>query len=561
MRYTERSNRSRDDKKKKINNDILLSIVLPVYNTEPNHLSECINSVLKQRYSNWELCIVDDGSTLSETIHILNNFKNIDSRIKILTRTTNGHICVASNDAIAMSSGQFICFLDHDDTLSDFALESIFNCIKSNGDIKLIYSDEDFIDRNNSRVSPHFKSDWNRTLLYSHNYITHFVCVDSKIIKELQGLRIGSEGAQDFDLLLRLSEILEDTEICHIPEILYHWRISDGSTASSSDAKTYTASAGLKSLERHFKRTNNDVSVEHLTEANYFRVKWKIPVPQPLVSIIIPTRDGFEILFNCISSILKKSSYSNYEIIIIDNESTDTQTLHYLTELSSRSDNKIRVLSYDIPFNFSKLNNYGVKESGGELICFLNNDTEVISSDWLEELVSQVLRDDVGCVGAKLLYSNDTIQHAGVILSIGGLAGHSHKGFPRNSNGYFNRLKIAQELSAVTGACLMVKKKIFNLVNGFDEENLPVAYNDVDFCLKLREKGLKVIWTPFAELFHHESVSRGYEDTPEKIARHDKERQYVVNKWKSNALRDPFYNINLTRDREDFSIALPNGFN
>jgi GT2 family glycosyltransferase len=361
------------------------------------------------------------------------------------------------------------------------------------------------------------------------------------------------EGSQDHDLLLRCLPHVKDSQIVHIPQILYHWRSHPRSTAQSPGSKSYTQRAGLKALEDYLSKHTQNARVELGLLPNTYRVRWPISAPEPLVSLLIPTRDSRELVETAVSSILYKSNYQNFEILILDNGSTDPNALDYFAQIQKR-DSRVRVLQYPHAFNFSAINNYGVTQARGEVIGLINNDIEVISADWLREMVSHAIRPEIGCVGAKLLYSNQVLQHGGVILGIGGVAGHSHKHLPGNQPGYFGRAILVQSLSAVTAACLVMRKGIFEQVGGLDEKNLTIAFNDVDLCLKVREVGYRNLWTPYAELYHHESLSRGYEDTPEKIQRFQCEVNYMKDKWGKKLLEDPFYNPNLTLEREDFSL-------
>jgi GT2 family glycosyltransferase len=425
--------------------------------------------------------------------------------------------------------------------------------INNNPQAKIIYSDEDKINLMGERVEPHFKSDWNPDLFFSQNYVSHLGIYQRELIEKIKGFRVGFEGSQDQDLLLRCLPHVQENEIIHVAKILYHWRVSEGSTALNAGEKSYTTDAGIKALEDYFAQLKLDVRVSEGVAPNLYRLYYPIPTPEPLVSLIIPTRDMLPVLQPCIRSILDKTTYQNYEIIILDNESIEEETLAFFEEIQ-KEDTRIKVLPYHYPFNYSAINNYAVEHVKGELIGLINNDIEVISPDWLTEMVSHALRPEIGCVGAKLYFDDDTIQHAGVIVGLGGVAGHSHKHFYRDAPGYFYRLRIVQNLSAVTAACLIIRKSIFEQVGGLEEQNLAVAFNDVDFCLKVRTAGYRNLWTPYAELYHHESKSRGAEDTPEKIARFNKEIAFMKTKWGNTLQIDPYYNQNLTLSREDFSM-------
>jgi len=529
----------------------LISIVMPVYNTPVKFLDEAIESVRSQLYTNWELCIADDASTDPEIRRVLEEYAHEDARIKVTFRNDNGHISQASNSALELATGEYIALLDHDDKLAPHALYWVVDAINSNPNARLIYSDEDKIDELNHRHDAYFKSDWNLDLFLSHNMIAHLGVYHAELIQQINGFRIEFEGAQDYDLALRCIEGLQPDQIYHIPKVLYHWRVLPGSTAMSTDEKPYALLAGEKALNDYLDR--NKISAKASLLDYGYRVRYNIPQPSPFVSLIIPTRNGYELIHTCIESILNKTDYSNYEIIIVDNGSDCQKTLSYLRSFDN--DEKIHVLRDNRDFNFSALNNAAVKVARGEIIGLVNNDVEVISEEWMREMVSHTCRPEVGAVGARLWYPDDTLQHAGVILGIGGVAGHAHKRLKKNESGYFSRAQLIQSFSAVTAACLFVRKSTYEQVGGLDEDNLAIAFNDVDFCLKVGELGLRNVWTPYAELYHHESVSRGYEDTPEKQARFQKEIEFMKKRWGEALLKDPAYNSNLTLEKECFSLA------
>lgn len=531
----------------------LISLVLPCYNTDPKLLKACIDSVTQQDYPSWQLCIVDDASTSHAHLEVIQKAQTQHPNIQFHARKENGHISQASNDALAMAKGEYSLLLDHDDQLAQHALTLFVDAINKHPQAKLFYADEDKIDEDGHRFMPHFKPDWNPDLLTSQNYIGHPVMYQTQHLKSIEGFRVGVEGSQDHDLLLRYTQNLSADEIVHLPWILYHWRATENSTAQNTGSKNYTTQAGIKALQDHFDRQKLNVSVTAGSYANTYRCQWPLPEKRPLVSLLIPTRDGHDILKACIESILEKTTYKNYEILILNNQSTCSKTLALFDTFKEQHSN-VRVLDWNHPFNYSAINNFGVEQSKGEVIGLINNDIEVITSDWLEEMVSHAIRPDIGCVGAKLFYPNDTIQHAGVILGIGGVAGHNHKYFAKVHPGYFSRLALTQNLSAVTAACLVVEKSIYQQVNGLDEDNLPVAFNDVDFCLKVQEIGYNNLFTPWAELYHHESISRGAEDTSAKQRRAQKEISFMKHKWHTQLHHDPAYNRNLTLTYENFSL-------
>ena len=530
-----------------------ISILLPTYNTPLTLLKACINSVKQQIYPNWQLCIADDASSSKELTEFLIELASTDPRILVTIRTTNGHISAASNSALELSEGEYVGLLDHDDELAPHALLMMVQAINKNPKASLFYSDEDKIDEYGQRRDPHFKPAWNRDLFYSHNYITHFCILSRNLVKRIGGFREGTEGSQDYDLFLRAISHLGNLQIIHVPHILYHWRAIDGSTALNSRMKNYTHQSGKKALIDYFHPTNIKVKVKDHILNNCYRLEWPLPDPLPLVSLIIPTRDNCDLLKTCIDTILNKTSYPNFEIIVIDNQSTCQRTLDYFHEITTSFD--AQVLKFNAPFNFSDINNFGVQHAKGSIIGMLNNDIEVKNSEWLTEMVRHVSRPDIGCVGAKLYYPDGRIQHAGVVLGIGGVAGHSHKYFSAHHNGYHSRLSLVQNYSAVTGAALLVRKNVYQEVGGL-EPKLQIAFNDIDFCLKVLEAGYRNLWTPFAEMIHHESVSRGHEDNPEKIARFNSEANYMIEKWGELLVNDPCYNPNLTLLHEDFSYRI-----
>lgn len=530
-----------------------ISILMPVYNVDVRYLIEAINSILNQIYTNWELCISDDASPNQDIRPILEKYQKQDSRIKVILRESNGHISENSNSALTLATGEWLALMDHDDVLPIHALFEIAKTVQNHPNAQLIYSDEDKIDGNNHRFMPHFKSDFNLDLLYSQNYISHLGVYKTTIAKDIGGFRKGFEGSQDYDFLLRYLLKIDIKNIIHIPKILYHWRAIEGSTALAAGEKSYTTEAGILALTEHFKSLNKEVTVSRSKVDNTYRIKWHLS-RKPLVSLIIPTKNGYDITKQAIDSILNKTTYQNYEIVLVDNNSDDPKALEYFLELEKHP--KIQVLRYPYPFNYSAINNFAAQYANGEVIGLINNDIEVINNEWLDEMVSQAMRPDIGCVGAMLYYPNDTIQHAGVIIGIGGVAGHSHKYYPKNHHGYFSRLYLTQNLMAVTAACLLVRKEIFENVKGLNEKDLTVAFNDVDFCLKVHKAGYRNLWTPFAELYHHESISRGAEDNPEKIARFNKEIDYMIATWQTNQASDPYYNPNLSLITEDFAITM-----
>ncbi|MEZ8083419.1 glycosyltransferase family 2 protein [Enterovibrio norvegicus] len=527
---------------------VSFSIVVPVYNPDLLQFKAMVESVVSQSYSNWQLVLVDDASDNSELNEYLAELEN-DPKVTVVVQEKNGHISTATNAGFAMATGDFVVLLDQDDLLHPDALKCVAYYLAQHPEALVLYSDEDKVDANGNRHIPHFKPEFNPDLLYSHNYISHLGVYQRELVEQVGGCRVGFEGSQDYDLLLRCLEHCRADQVVHIPYVLYHWRAVPGSTALAESEKGYAQDAGLRALQDHL--GPKGVTVELGKLANTYRARWPIPEKAPLVSVIIPTRNSKDLVEMCVNSLYENNDYAKFEVLLVDNQSDCPESLAYFAELEAQG--KVRLLRYDAPFNYSAINNFAAKQANGEVLLLLNNDVEAINGDWLREMVSHAIRPDIGCVGAKLYYPNGTLQHAGVITGLGGVAGHSHKHFPGDHPGYFKRLQITQNLSAVTAACLAVRKSVFEEVGGLNEQHLTIAFNDVDFCLKVREAGYRNLWTPYAELIHHESVSRGAEDNPEKIARFQKEIAYMKTTWGEGLLNDPHYSRWLTLDREDFS--------
>lgn len=530
----------------------LVSVVMPVFNPDLGWLAQAIDSVRNQIYPYWELCIADDASTDPRVVEVLRSYAAVDSRILLHVRPENGHISASSNSALAMATGEWIALLDQDDLLSRDALLCMVTVIDRQPDVRLLYSDEDKIDEEGLRSDPYFKPDWNRDLFYSQNMISHLGVYHAALVREVGGFREGYEGSQDYDLALRCIERIGPQQIHHIPRILYHWRMHAQSTAQGLDAKPYAVLAGARALNDHLGRIG--LCAEASVVDGGYRVRYQLH-EAPLVTVIIPTHNAVGLLRRCVESIRERTSYPNYEILVIDNRSDDPAALAYLRELARR--NNVRVERDARPFNYSAINNDAVRSANGAVVALLNNDVEVINGDWLYEMVSHAMRPDVGAVGAKLLYQDGTIQHAGIILGVHGVAGHAHRFLQRSSLGYCGRAALIQSFSAVTGACLVVRKDLYEKVGGMNEQSLAIACNDVDFCLRLGQAGYRTVWTPYAELYHHESASRGFDDTPEKQARSADEIAFMREHWGHLLVSDPAYNPNLSLDAEDFSAAWP----
>ncbi|MBO9717056.1 MAG: glycosyltransferase family 2 protein [Pseudoxanthomonas sp.] len=534
-------------------NGPLISVVLPVYGTPLALLRRCIDSVRTQTYLNWQLCIADDASPDPRVAKCLLDYARLDDRIKVVVRDCNGHISHATNSALEMVTGSHVAFLDHDDELSPDALHQVVLALAEHPQARLLYSDEDKIDENGRRFEPHFKPGWNPELLRSQNYICHLMVVETSLLAQVGVLRPGFEGSQDHDLVLRCAEVLAPEQICHIPKILYHWRAIEGSTALGGEQKAYASEAGRRAVEEHLQRIGRPGVVDTVSPGCY-RTRLALAGAVPKVSIVIPTRDRADLLSVCVRSILEKTEYPDFDVLVVDNGSSEPAARRLLAEL--RDTPQVSVLDYPVPFNFSAIVNQGVRATTGEVLCLLNNDTEVINASWLHELASRAMQRDTGAVGALLYYPDDTIQHAGVVLGLGGVAGHIHTRMVRGAPGYMARAWVAQNLSAVTGACLAVRRNVFDEVGGFDEA-FPVAFNDIDFCLRVMEQGYRNLWTPYAELYHHESASRGTDDSLEKRERFNAEVHAMKWRWGDALQDDPAYNPNLTLDHGDYGLAFP----
>lgn len=532
----------------------LISVVLPVFDPPLAFLEQAIASVRAQIYPHWELCIADDASTDQGVRALLERHAGQDSRIRIVYREQNGHIAASTNSALALASGEFVALFDHDDLLAEHALWWIAEAVNRQPDAGLIYTDEDKIDAANRRFDPNFKPQLNPELLLAQNMVCHLGVYRTALVRELGGFRAGFNGAQDHDLVLRVIERLAPQQVVHVPQVLYHWRAISGSTALDAGEKNYAAEAGRKAVREHLARTGIAAEVFEAPGApDMHRVRFARPSPLPLVSILIPTRDRADLLGMCLDSLLARSSYGNFEVIIIDNGSTEEATRQLFARLPAE---RVTILRDESPFNFSALNNRAAAIARGSVLCLMNNDIEILTPDWLEEMVSFASRDGIGCVGARLWYPDGRLQHAGCILGVGGVAGHAHKYLPRGHGGYFGRALVHQSFSAVTAACLVLRREVYQQVGGM-EEQLGVAFNDVDLCLKVRAAGYRNVWTPYAEMVHHESATRGDDNAPEKLARFSAEIAFVQQRWGAQLQSDPAYSPNLTAYHEDFSYAWP----
>ncbi|HEX5377400.1 MAG TPA: glycosyltransferase family 2 protein [Phenylobacterium sp.] len=539
-----------------------ISVVMPVYDTDPRFLREAIGSVRGQLYPHWELCIADDASPGEATWALLQEEAAGDPRIRLVRRETNGHISAASNSALALATGRFVALMDHDDVLPAHALYEIAAEIQAHPDAELIYSDEDKIDEDGHRFDPHFKTGWNPELLLGQNMVKHLAVVRRDLIERLGGFRLGFEGSQDFDLALRIGEAIPAAHIRHLPAILYHWRQRTSARSFSETELDRCLAAARRAVAEHLERTGaKGANVDPLPNAPaYLEVKRAPPSPAPMVSIIVPTRDRASLLKRCIDGVLRQTDYQPFELIIVDNDSVEPETLALFR--TAAKDPRVRILPAPGPFNYSAINNRAVAEARGEIVLLLNNDIAMIEPGWLTEMVAQAARPEVGAVGARLLYADGRLQHGGVILGVGGggnphVAGHLYSGARSMEKSYFNHLRLARNVSAVTAACLALRRSVFLEAGGLDEENLPVAFNDVDLCLKIGALGYQIIWTPRATLYHLESASRGADTEPVAADRFRAEIAYMRRRWGPVLDDDPFYGPNFDKQHVDYRLAFP----
>ena len=552
--------RAKEERETVFDRMIKISILVPLYNTPEPFLKDMITSVLNQTYQNWELCLADGSDAEHEEVgRICREYLEKDSRIVYQKLLKNEGISGNTNECLKLATGEYIGLFDHDDILHPSTLYEYVKAVNEQ-DADYIYCDETTFKNGdiNKMLTMHFKPDYAVDNLRANNYICHFSVFAKRLLEGEELFRSRFDGSQDHDMILRMTDRAK--HIVHIPKLLYYWRCHEGSVASGIDAKPYVVAAAKGAVADHLKRhgfTHFQITSTRAFET-IFKIRYEI-IGDPMISIVIPNKDHAADLKRCITSILEKSTYENYEIVIVENGSETKEIFEYYTSLKEYDN--IRVVTYEKPegqngFNYSAVNNFGVKQTKGDYILLLNNDTEVITVNWMEELLMYAQREDVGAAGAKLYYGNKTIQHAGVVLQLGAhrTAGHSHYGQSRENLGYMGRLCYAQNVSAVTGACLLVKKSLFEEVGGLDE-SFAISLNDVDFCLKLREKGLLNVFTPFAELYHYESVSRGLDDSGEKAERYNRESAHFREKWKTVLEKgDPYYNPNFSLDRSDFAL-------
>ncbi|MEO2036196.1 MAG: glycosyltransferase [Planctomycetaceae bacterium] len=534
----------------------IFSIIMPVYNTPELMLTRSIDSVLSQIYPYWELCIADDASSDSRIRRLLTEYSESDSRIHCRFRDERGNISAASNTALEIASGEFITLLDHDDELAEHALYMVAEEINQSPDADMIYSDEDRISENGERESPYFKSGWNPDLMLSQNMICHLVVLRRQLVLDVGSFRTGFEGSQDHDLVLRCSEQTTEEKIRHLPAVLYHWRRVPGSVSNDAVTSIAAFKAGARAVREHLERKKVQATVDIKTAPGspHYRVRYALRDP-PLVSVIVPTKDRIDLLRQSVDGLLHDTDYPRLDVIIVDNDSGEAATREYFTSL--KHDARVRVVPYDGAFNYSAMNNFAVRQAAGDILCLLNNDTEVTHPDWLHEMVSHAARDEIGAVGAKLLYPDETIQHAGILVGAGGLARHTFAGLPKHAPVMCGRLDVVQNVSAVTAACMVLRKSVYNEMGGFEEHLFPIGYNDVDLCLRIVAAKYRIVWTPYAQLYHHESASRGRSSTAAQMDLDLRQASALRRRWSSRIAADPHLNPNVSIDSVDYRPAFP----
>lgn len=531
-----------------------LSIVIPAYKTPEKYLREMLDSILHQTYKNWEVCVANgspkgEGRTVEK---VMKQYREKDARFRYCNIGENLGISGNTNAAIEMADGDYIVLADHDDTLPEHALYEVAAAINDHPQSDVIYSDEDKLDMDGGALfDPHFKPDFNPDLLTSVNYICHLFVVKRELLEQVGGFRHEFDGAQDYDFIFRCTEAAK--EIRHIPKVLYHWRCHQDSTASNPESKLYAFEAGARAIMAHYERCGIPAKkVEKGVDYGIYHTTFEIQ-GTPLVSVVIPNKDHHKDLDLCMRTMITRATYKNLEFVVIENNSTEPETFAYYEKIQKEFP-QVRVVTWEREFNYSAINNFGAEYAKGEYLLFLNNDTEIIEPSMIEEMLGFCQREDVGITGARLLYQDDTIQHAGVVVGFGGIAGHTFIGLHEAENSYFHRAMCAQDYSAVTAACMMTKASVFREVGGFTEE-LAVAFNDIDYCMKVRAAGKLVVYAPYAKLYHYESKSRGLEDTPEKVARFNREIAIFARRWPGILQEgDPYYNPNLTLRKSNFAL-------
>lgn len=534
-----------------------ISVIMPSYNIDPKWIEQAIESVRRQIYPHWELCISDDASTLPGIRPLLERFAADDSRIRVTFRDENGHISENSNTALALASGEYAALMDADDLLSEDALFWVAREIAAHPDVDLLFSDEDKIDRTGKHFGPYFKSAWNPALMLSQNAFSHLGVFRRSLVQEVGGFRKGFEGSQDYDLVLRCAERTTPDRIRHIPRVLYHWRALPDSTASSASAKSYAWEAGRRAIAGHLQRLGVSAQVKPALQS-YYQVEYDNPTTMPLVSVIVPTTLSGGTATTCLASVLTKSTSKNFQLVLVAHvDRVDAARRNDILAKILKHP-RVRVVEYeDRAFNFSRVSNLGARSSDGSMLCFLNDDVEVISKNWLDQLVVRASLEGVGAVGSMLYYPSNAIQHAGVILGVDGIADHAWKHWPRGSAGYFGRAILEQDLTCVTAACMLVRREVFEAVGGFDE-SLPIAFNDVDLCIKIRQTGARIVWTSSVEMYHHESLTLGRHDSPGRRDQFKRDVGVIRTRWRDVLGADPCYNPNLSlKAGATFSLAWP----
>jgi GT2 family glycosyltransferase len=536
----------------------LISVVLPVYRPHPDYLDAAIWSVRRQLYPHWELCIADDASRRRSVRRVLERHRDSDPRIRVVFRRINGHICEATNSALEIARGELVALLDHDDVLAEHALYWIAAELERHPDADILYSDSDLIDDVGGRFAPYFKGDFDLELMLGHNLVSHLGVYRRALVESVGGMRVGLEGSQDYDLLLRTFAASKPGRVRHIPAVLYHWRRSDQAPSYSAKHLARCIRAARRAVDDFLRSRGIAAEVLDAPQARQFqRIAYRLPDPPPKVSVIIPTRNRADLVERCVGGVLGATDYPALETVIVDNDSDDPRARALLGELAQRPG--VRVIAHPGPFNFAAINNHAVAETESAVLAFLNNDIEITHPEWLREMVARALQPDVGAVGAKLFFPNGTIQHAGIVTGLGAdrIAGHSYAEAPRHLTGSFGDLVLAREVSAVTAACMVIRRSVFVEAGGFDQDNLAVSYNDVDLCLRLRERGYRNIVTPFAELIHLGSASRGADDLPQDRDRLLGEMAYMRGRWGDALLHDPYFSPNFSLDSAVPDFARP----
>lgn len=525
-----------------LTNKPLISVVLPIYNIEEQWLRLCIESVLKQIYENWELCISDDCSTEPHIRTILNEYSSKDDRIKVVFRNENGHISAASNSALKVATGQFVVLLDHDDELSEDALFRVAQEIAAFPDTEMIYSDEDVIDENGHRTLPKFKPDFSCDLLYSLNLVTHLSAYRTELLRKIGGFRLGYEGSQDYDLALRAIEQIPESSIRHIPKILYHWRAIRGSVAFSADEKPYAHARARDAVREHLQRIGKDAEVTHGI-SNLHRLRYKLPESLPSVGLVVVFSDRYKYEADWILQLVEAARYTNLDVLMIGNRPDAPEALSRLP----------RAKYFGLQdMSQAEMRNFAASRSSADILCFVDPALKPLSADWLSELTSFALQKEIGAVGGKILFSNERVAHTGLIVGINGSIGAAHSGLRRNSIGHFFRAAVINNFSAVASSCMVVRREVFESVGGFDSDNLSNCLYDADLCLRLREKGYRIVFTPYAELIRTDKrTARGFR----RLAS-SKELLYFAKRWKGVIERDPFYNPNLSKKKADFTVVI-----